>query len=75
MDLIVKFILSGFLLVVSNLVFAEDYYCDDSVIVYVDANEVLSGWQTTYLFHDSKNDLDVKISIDESSFRVLTSGV
>jgi len=75
MDLIVKFILSGFLLVFSNLVFAEDYYCDDSVIVYVNANEVLSGMQTTYMFHDSKDDLDVKISIDESSVRVLTSGV
>ncbi len=76
---VMKFVLSSLLVVVSNLAFAVDYYCDNSLWIYVDARNVerqILGGGVTYgvVYGDNpRNDFDVKISINESEVKVLTA--
>jgi hypothetical protein len=76
---VMKFVLSSLLVVVSNLAFAVDYYCDNSLWIYVNARNVEkqtlgSGVSYGVAYGDnSRNDFDVKISINESKVKVLTA--
>lgn len=80
-----KFVLSSLLVVVSNLAFAVDYYCDNSLWIYVDARNVEKQTFRDTTFgnggesygvaygNNSRQDFDVKISINESDVKVLTA--
>ena len=78
---VIKSVLSGLLIVASNLTFAVDYYCDDSLWVEGstwDIEKQILGSAVSYVVHygsKSKGDFDVKISINESKVEVSTAYV
>ena len=79
MDLVVKFILSSIFIVISNLAISEDYYCDNSLWLDIDARavekQILGNGLSHQLFYGdgTYNDFDVKISINESKVKVFTA--